>query len=128
MANRLHSSSSPGIVPVYYPVCPPPTTVSLCPCRCICNARTGTRESNHEIDSAQPRRQSGRVLEWDEEAGSLSGALADEVLSLIGMVVDTGFVSVQPGPFRISVKDPLRDRREMAAVFADSFFSLALQG
>lgn len=56
------------------------------------------------------------VLEWDEEAGSLSGALADEALSLIGMVVDTGFVSVQPGSFRISVKDPLRDRREMAAV------------
>lgn len=56
------------------------------------------------------------ILEWDEDAGTLSGELADEALEIISRVVRDGSVSVHPRPNQISIRDPLHDRREMAAV------------
>src|SRR5690606_25024833 len=59
----------------------------------------------------------GTVI-WDPETGDLSGPLADEVRALAGAARRVCCIVSHPMPSTYEITDPLRDRRQMAAVLS----------
>lgn len=59
----------------------------------------------------------GTVI-WDPETGDLSGPLADEVRALAEAARRAGSIVSHPMPTAYEITDPLRDRRQMAAVLS----------
>lgn len=58
------------------------------------------------------------TVTWDPETGALSGPLADEVRALAESARRAGSIVSDPMPTAYDITDPLRDRRQMAAVLA----------
>lgn len=57
-------------------------------------------------------------LDWQPTTGELSGTLAARVLEVVEMVKRDGSIEIHPIPNSWPIDDPLRSRRQMAAILA----------
>ena len=63
----------------------------------------------------------GLHIQWDSNAGTVTGRDADRVLSHIAYAIKEGGVTTHPYPTGYSISDPLHNMAEMAAVLSSMF-------